>query len=289
MNLVQKHYSRIDVKEEIAEYCKGRWVAIHCELKDEKGVPIMLRYSPSTRLPLTIDSPTDIDKLLRELRRFRPRSFYATAHTYRNLRIREDTLDRANITSSMPTWDIDSKDGDWRKVIEKAREIVGILEDYSLSKSVFIKWSGRGAHIHINPEAFSEEVRGKIDPLDMAYSVTQFVINRLSPVEGVVVENKIDLQRVFTAPLSLHRFLDRVAVCLTPEELDSFEIEWTSPGDFRHNPRAWRRYMRGEGDELAEKAFFAVGPYISGRRRRRVHKPLDQQINETFKRLGEVP
>lgn len=225
--------------------------------------------------------------MLERFWRFRPRAFYATAHTYRSLRFREELLDRENMVSSMPTWDVDSRDGDWRKVVVKAAEVIDVLERCGVSESVFVKWSGRGAHVHVHPEAFSPELLRKIHPLDVAYSVTQYVVNRLAPSEGVAVENKIDLQRVFTCPLSLHRFLDRVAVCLTPSELQGFEIGWVSPEGFRHNPESWRRRVVGEGDELAERAFAAIGPYVHGRVRRRVHKPLDQQIWEAFRRFGE--
>ena len=288
MKLVYRHYGREDVRRELVEYCAGRWVAVHCSLKDERGIPIMLRYDPTSRAPLTINSPSDVVRVFERFRKFRPRAFYATAHIYRSLKMREELLDRGNMVASMPTWDIDSKDGDWRKVVRKAVEIIEILERNGVSRSVFVKWSGRGAHVHIHPEAFTPELRKKMHPLDIAYSVTQYVVNRLTPSEGVVVENKIDLQRVFTCPLSLHRFLDRVAVCLSPSELEEFEIEWTKPEEFKHNPSAWRRVVVGEADELAEKAFFAIGPYFHGRvRRRRVHKPLDQQINETLRRLGE--
>ena len=285
-DLIKSHYGRLEVRKEIAEYCNGRWVAVHCEEVDDKGIRVMVRYERGSRRPLTISSETDVLRVLEEFKDLRPRSFYATAHSYSRLTSVEDTLDRRNMISSMPTWDIDSKDGDWRKVIKKAEEIVEILEKLGIVKSVFFKWSGRGAHIHIHGEAFSPEIRKKIDPLDISYSVTQYVINRLSPSSGVVVENKIDLQRVFTAPLSLHRMLDRVAVCLKPDEMNEFDIGWTAPASFRHDPSSWRRYVVGEGDELAERAFSAIGPYIVRRiRRKRKHKPLDKQILETFKRL----
>ncbi|OYT67771.1 MAG: hypothetical protein B6U65_02175 [Candidatus Wolframiiraptor sp. EX4484-121] len=286
MDLVRSHYGRFEVREEIAEYCRGRWVAVHCEKLDDRGVRVMVRYGRGSRKPLTINSEADVLRILEEFRDLRPRSFYATAHSYSRLTRPEDTLDRGNMISSMPTWDIDSKNGDWRKVVEKAEEIVEVLEKLGVVESVFFKWSGRGAHIHIHGEAFSPEIRRKIDPLDISYSITQYVINRLSPSSGVVVENKIDLQRVFTTPLSLHRILDRVAVCLKPERISEFDISWTHPRSFKHDPSSWRRYVVGEGDELAERAFGAIGPYIVGRiRRRRKHKPLDKQILDMFKRF----
>jgi len=290
VDLVRSHYGRLEVRGEIAEYCRGRWVAVHCERLDDRGVRVMVRYGRGSREPLTICSEADVLRILEEFRGLRPRSFYATIHSYSKLTSYGDTLDRGNIISSMPTWDIDSKDGDWRKVVEKAEEIVETLERFGVAESVFFKWSGRGAHIHIHGEAFSPEIRKKIDPIDISYSITQYVINRLSPSSDVVVENKIDLQRVFTAPLSLHRVLDRVAVCLKPEKIGEFDISWTDPKSFKHDPSSWRRYVVGEGDELAERAFRAIGPYIVGRiRRRRKHKPLDKQILDMFKRFESRP
>jgi hypothetical protein len=77
-----------------------------------------------------------------------------------------------------------------------------------------------------------------------------------------------------------------VAVCVPPDELENFHVEWASPSGYKHFPHAWRRYEEGEGDELAEKAYAAVGPYLAGRaRRRRKHKPLDQEILEAFRKF----
>jgi hypothetical protein len=74
------------------------------------------------------------------------------------------------------------------------------------------------------------------------------------------VENKIDLKRVFTAPLSLHRQLDLCAVCLKPDQLVDFDIDWAKPQVLKHN-EAWREHVEGEGDQLAEKALRDVGTY----------------------------
>lgn len=285
--LIYGHYSKTEVKSEIASYCLNRWIALHCEEKDAKGLPLMIRYEKLRRCPLKISSENDVMKIINECKRYRPRAFYATAHIYKKINSIEDVMDRSNIIASSPTWDIDSKDGDWRKVVEKALEIIDVLEKNGVVRSVFFKWSGRGAHVHVNPNAFSKEIYMKIDPLDIAYSVTQYVANRVSLTEGVVVENKIDIQRVFTAPLSLHRLVDRVAVCIPPEKLSEFHIDWTRPDSFKHFPDSWRRFAVGEGDALAERAFFAIGPYIVRRSRRRKHKPLDQEILETLRKFDE--
>jgi len=280
----REYYMRAEVKKEIAEYCVGRWVAIHCEERDD-GVRPMIRYWSRGR-PLTIRCEEDIGRILERFSSIRLRAFYATAHIYGRLVSAEDLASRENIIGSSPTWDIDSRDGDWRKVVRKALEILDVLEKHGIVKSVFFKWSGRGAHVHVHPRAFSLDLLQKINPLDVAYSVTQYIACRIEPEDSVVVENKIDVQRVFTAPLSLHRSVDRVAICVPPDELESFHVEWASPGGYKHFPHAWRRYEEGEGDELAERAYATVGPYLAGRaRRRRKHKPLDQEILETFKKF----
>jgi hypothetical protein len=286
-HIVSNHYSKPEVKKEIAEYCKGRWVAVHCEKTDIRGLRIMIRYESADRKPLTIDSEKDLSNIFNKYREYSPRAFYATAHSYLKLKSWEDLMDRQNIILSSPTWDIDSKDYDWRKVVGKALEILKILEDNGIVKSVFFKWSGNGAHIHINHYAFSIDIRSRIDPLDIAYSITQYIINRLEPTEGIVVENKIDIQRVFTTPLSLHRSVDRVAVCIPPEKLEDFDISWTNPDSHVHFPESWRRYVEGEGDELAEKAFTAIGPYVSGKRKIRKHPPLDREILGAFEKFRE--
>ncbi|MEM3897996.1 MAG: hypothetical protein QXO04_05255 [Nitrososphaerota archaeon] len=281
---VRKHYLRPEVSREIAEYCANRWVAIHCE-ETPDGVRPMIRYWGRGK-PLTIERENDIVEILERFSSMRPRAFYATAHIYRRLQSADDLADHENIARSSPTWDIDSRDGDWKKVVRKALEIVDELERHGVAKSIFFKWSGRGAHVHVHTRAFSDDVLRRISPLDIAYSITQYIACRIEPEEGVVVENKIDVQRVFTAPLSLHRSVDRVAVCIPPDELESFHVDWTSPTGYRHFPHAWREYEEGEGDELAEKAYAAIGPYIAGRaRRKRKHKPLDQEILEAFRKL----
>lgn len=281
---VLEHYSRKDVKHEIAEYCNNRWVALHCEEVDQKGNKVMLRYDANRR-PLRISLEDNVQRLLSEHAKYKSRAIYASAHIYRTLESRWDVINKENIVASSPTLDIDSKDGDWRDVIKKAMEIIRMLEKYGIFNPVFFKWSGKGAHVHIHQEAFSEEIRRRIDPVDIAYSVTKFIANKVEPEGEAVVEAIIDIHRVFTAPLSLHREVDRVAVCVLPENLSEFHIDWTLPESFQHSSNAWRRFSPGEGDELAERAFMNVGPYLSGKRRKRKHKPLDKEILDTIKRL----
>ncbi|MEM3713276.1 MAG: hypothetical protein QXR97_07050 [Thermoproteota archaeon] len=285
-NLSIEHYEKPEVKKEIVDYCRNRWTAIHCEMMGKDGAHIMIRYDKGK--PLIVGSEYEFTELINRYAEYRPRAFYATTHIYSKLETREDVLDRSNIIYSSPVWDIDSKDEDWRKVIRKAWEIVSILDSFGISKSVFVKWSGRGAHVHINPFCFSTDIRRKIEPIDIAYAVTSFIANRLESTEGLVVESRIDIQRVFTSPLSLHRVLDRVAVCLPPDKLEEFDINWTDPNSYVHFPDSWRRFSEDEGDDLAERAFISIGPYIAGKHRKRKHKPLDTEILETMKKLDEL-
>jgi hypothetical protein len=59
-------------------------------------------------------------------------------------------------------------------------------------------------------------------------------VRRVRNVDGVVVENKVDPARVFTAPLSLHRERDMVCVCIDPDKLYDFTPDDALPGRFKH-------------------------------------------------------
>ncbi|MEM1584218.1 MAG: hypothetical protein QXF28_05970 [Nitrososphaerota archaeon] len=287
MSRILEHYVKEEVVREIVDFSVNKWVAIHCSTTTDNQEKIMLRYFPRSRRPLRIDSEDDFRRLFNLVGVYRPRTFYASINVYARIDSLEYALDRMNIIGSTPTWDIDSTDNDYRKVVAAAREILDILEKLHISRSLIIKWSGRGMHIHVHPNAFSPELYSRIHPVDVAYSVTEYVLRRITPVEGVNIENKIDMGRVFTTPLSLHRELDRVAVCINVDELEDFDLSWTDIGNFKHD-KSWRRHITGEGDDLAEKAFVEIGPYIYKGGRRRIHKPLDKQIMETFNRFKNV-
>ncbi len=86
------------------------------------------------------------------------------------------------------------------------------------------------------------------------------------------VENEMDLQRVFTCPLSLHRRLNLVAVCFPPEMVERFTPEWASAERYRHW-KGWDRFEPGEADHLAEIAHQAIGGYPL----RKIPKPPRQE------------
>lgn len=135
-----------------------------------------------------------------------------------------------------PTWDIDGILSNWNETITIAKEIVSFLDNRGIEKSIYLKWSGNGCHIHINEEAFSDALLKRHHPLDLAYAVVEYVNSKLSQKfrelsaqRGTVVENKMDPTRVFTSPLSLHRELDVVCICMKPDQLNDFSPQWISP------------------------------------------------------------
>jgi len=262
--LVEKHYSNSLVKQEIAGYCRGRWVALE---GGALGSRVFLRYFRDGR-PLKIEGEGDVEGLLRYFKGVKPRTIYGSINVYGRLTSRLDLDDSSNILYTSPIWDIDGELEKWRDIIEVARIIVDELEKLGIVKSVFLKWSGEGAHVHVHERCFSSEVLSKHNPLDVAYSLVEYVLERCkskilevaSRSEVVKVENEIDLKRVFTAPLSLHRRRDLCCVCFKPEVIDSFEVEWANPLSFKHDVN-WRAYVEGEGDEAALKALKEVGGY----------------------------
>ncbi|MBS7636392.1 hypothetical protein KEJ37_03465 [Candidatus Bathyarchaeota archaeon] len=286
-NLAIKHYSRADVQKEIAEFCKGRWMAAHCV--SESGKLVFKRYLGGK--PMAVESEEEFAMLLKGLKNT-ARTFYATANKYPTVERIED-VDLSKAYRCTPTWDIDGTLQNWRETIAVAKEILSLLENEGVKNSAYMKWSGNGCHIHIHEEAISEAVTSKAHPLDFAYAIVEYINAKALPKiteslkAGVKVENRMDAGRVFTCPLSLHRQLDVVCVCLKPDEADSFSPEWIQPSSFRHNT-AWRDFKEGEADTLALKAYETVGGYpmlTMGKRRRVKSKKLDECINEFLQRF----
>lgn len=158
-NLTQEHYSNIEVKREIAEFCKGRWVAVHCT--DGGGSLIFRRYLAER--PLVIGKVEDLPALFEGLGG-RVRSIYASANKYGEIRDVGDGSDLDNITLCTLTWDIDSTLSNWRETVRVAEGITRILEAEGVQESVYLKWSGNGCHIHIHEEAISEMALKKANP-----------------------------------------------------------------------------------------------------------------------------
>jgi hypothetical protein len=267
---VVEYYQNSTAREEISTFCRGRWVAIHCGKKTPQGVPYLVRYKGWKRkVPLVIREEADVTKLLNLFNKLLPRTFYGTINQYKKLENQEDMDDEDNIERSTPIWDIDNTIDEWETTIKVAKLIIEFLGDNGIKKSTFVKWSGNGAHVHLNSSAFSEEVCRRIGSLNVAFAAVQFVIKSLTKelralVESakpkyLAVENKIDPKRIFTAPLSLHRSLFRSCVCVLPKDLERFDISWTNPRSFRHDGN-WNESKPGEADSLAELAFDKIGP-----------------------------
>ncbi|MEM2885340.1 MAG: hypothetical protein QXF24_04545, partial [Thermoproteota archaeon] len=165
------------------------------------------------------------------------------------------------------------------------------------TKSAFVKWSGRGAHVHVHQDAISREALRGSSPLDVAYAVVEYVNRKLrqkfeellaqSKAVDLRVENEMDPQRMFSCPLSLHREVNSVCVCIKPNELDDFSPEWSSIDGYKHD-FGWIEHAVGEADGLAIKAIETVGGCPSTMKfRRRKHPPLDEQIMGWIERIGD--
>ncbi len=275
-----KHYSNPRVIREIVDYCRGRWVALE---SGSKGRRLFIRYFGRNGPPIKMSSEAEFRELLWRYRNLNIRTIYGSVNIYKSLGNRDNIKDPDNILYSSPVWDVDGSLNHIPEVLDIAREIIYELEKHGVEKSVYLVWSGRGIHIHINEQAFSTTVLKKHHPLDLAYATVEYIILRVYPKiretlekfgnieRPLKVENKIDIQRVFTAPLSLHRIHDIVCVALKPDELDDFDISWTDPNDFRHN-EDWREGVEGEADELGLKAIKEVGTYFARHRPRPTEK-----------------
>jgi len=255
------HYLRREVLEELSSWLRGRWIALEGYRDGER---LFVRHDRGR--PLTASEPRDLERILLRFRWVR--TVYGSINVYSKLESDEDTEKLTNIVGTTPSWDVDASIDSWRVAIEIARVIVEELERLGVSKSVYLVWSGNGVHIHVSERALSSDAASRIHPFDAAYAVVEYVLRRARPriVDvikgtdvGVKVENLVDLKRVFTAPLSVHRRLDVVAVCFYPEDLDSFDISWTNPHSFKHRWRCWERFAEGELDEVAERAVREVG------------------------------
>ncbi len=293
---VIKYYSLPIVRREIADYSRGRWIAVFAKAN---GAGFFVRYWSKTGPPLTISSEKDIGAILSRFKGIGPRTFYASINIYSNIS-RESIDDPNNIQYCTPIWDIDGSVEYWERIVDVARIILEELDRYGLSKSVYLKWSGRGIHIHIHERAISGELREKYNPLDIAYSIVDYILQRckdkilevMKATSGgerpLKVENEVDLKRVFTVPLSLHKFLDYAAVCFKPNQIDDFNIEWADPNKMKHNPD-WRIFQEGEADELARIAIKEVGGYLKrvGEIRTVVqHEPV--KVERKTRRRGPV-
>lgn len=290
---VLNHYKRDIVRREITEWVKNKWVAIHCQERDENGRLIFIRYMD--KKPLSLDSPEDLKKLMERFKRLRPRTIYASINEYKVLSDVSNVYDLDNIIASTPTWDIDNKLEDWKTTIKIGRFIGELVMKEGVHQGLYYIWSGRGLHLHIHPYSFSRKIRGRYNPLDISYAIVEFIrsefIGKFPQFNiglggSIKIENKMDIARVFTAPLSIHRELDLVTVALKYGDLENFGLSWLDINKFKHNMR-WREYVEGEADDLAFKAYEAVGGYPYNLRYKiRKTKPVDEMIRDWLDRYG---
>jgi len=296
-DLVHQHYNDPKVQNEIVRFSQNRWVGLHCSEMDKRGRPYLIRYLGRGKQPLILREAEDIQKFLRIFNKLGPRTFYATANVYRELSRFEHLTDLSNIEACTPTWDIDNVPEKWQASIKATQEIISFLEQNGIKQSAYVVWSGRGCHVRIHEGAISIGVRKKINPLDVAYAIVEYVNAKLTAkftdialehnAENLRVDNEIDPQRLFTCPLSLHKELDRVCVCIAPDSLNQFTPDWTLPKTYKHYG-AWDRHSIGEADELAVKAFQTVGGCPSlPRFRARKHPPLDEQIMKWLDKIRD--
>jgi hypothetical protein len=260
------YYLRRDVAEEIASFLRGRWAAL------EGSERRWIRWLEDK--PLTVDSWDDVPYYVRRFHWIGARTFYGTIEVFRRIESREDVEDRyeANVAQADAFIDIDVVDDSkveqaWRFVVKAAKVVVDELSSLGISRSVYLVWSGAGMHIRVPGRAF-RRVLEEAHPIDVAFALTEYVLRRVGgKLRNIVresgglikVENLVAVKRVFTAPLSLHRKLERVAVALYPDELADFNLEWSDPEKPVHRYKAWERAVEGEADEAASEALRVIG------------------------------
>jgi len=254
-----QHYSG-SAAEEVAAFLAKRWAAA------ARGDQ-WLRWVDGDK-PLRVSGPEDV----RRLARGGWRSFYGTIELFSRLETREDVeeLYPLRVEAVTSFIDIDIVDDSlvesaWRHAIAAGEALYRALCRAGVCESVYMLWSGAGVHVRIHEAAFQGS---NLDPLLAAYLAAEYAIraarreleDAIAASGGAVkVENIVGRKRLFTAPMSLHRRLDRVAVAFKPEDASLFTLSWTLPGQARHDPEAWRRHKPGEAAALVARAAKELG------------------------------
>ncbi len=263
---IAKYYNDPLKLREITEYLKGRWIGLEGE--NRKWV----RWEDDK--PLIISKPEDIPRLFKKYRFIRPRSIYGTIEVFKTLEKKADVMEKyvENVVRVTPFIDIDLID---ERELEKRYVYIvrttKIIADYvienNIEKCVYLAWSGAGIHVRFNEKCIDEPLK-EYHPLDVAFCLVEYVLEVLKPrlidaireSGGIVkIENLVSMKRVFTAPLSLHRRLDRAVIFFRPRDLEDFKLEWSDPSNPRHDPDSWRIYEKSGLDELAYKAIKHIG------------------------------
>ncbi len=282
-DVVLRHYLREDVQAEVSKFCRDRWVAI--ETASSIGKRIFYRYINDK--PLTIKEPADIKRLINKLGKRQIRTIYGSANIYRSLLARTDVNDRENILKVTPTIDIDCSLGEVDLAVDAARIIINELNRHGVEHSIYVVWSGRGLHIHLNENAISDAY-WRSGPIELGYTVVEYILRQvrkelaekcaesIDAQRKLKVENLMDIQRVFTSPLSIHRELDIVAVTINPDELENFSLDWIGIENFRYW-KEWDRAVEGEADELVEKALRTISHEERARTKIGNQEPLESK------------
>ncbi|HIE23953.1 MAG TPA: hypothetical protein EYP68_06965 [Candidatus Korarchaeota archaeon] len=255
------HYRESFVINEIADFCKKRWISLFGKR--------VLRYDVRGT-PLRILGPAQVSDLLERYSFIEPRSFYATSALYKELERRECVDDESNVLTYTPYWDIDNDPEKWRATVEIVQEILDLLEREGIHESAYIMWTGRGMHVNIHQGSISPEIVKKHGALNVAWAVVEYIkgklLGKLHDIREkhdsfkLRVDNEIKPKNLFSVPLSLHRQVNSVVVCIKPDDLCCFDPSWSNPGCYRHS-KEWRRFSPGESDYLVEKAIQLYGGY----------------------------
>jgi len=264
----RSYYSDLRVAGEIVEFLRGRWVGV------EGSGKRWVRWLGDK--PLTIRAYSDLTELFNRFWIISPRSIYGSIEVYAKLEKRSDVVEGywSNVISATPFIDIDivdeSRVGSVYKyvieVVEALHQVVCV--EHGVCESVYVVWTGAGAHFRFNERGFSREIFSEHHPVKVAYAVAEYTIRSVKTIveeiiresgNAVKVENIIAPKRVFTAPLSLHRSLDYVAVAFKPEVAGEFTLDWCDPRKARHDPSAWRRFKQSELDDYAREALKKLG------------------------------
>ncbi len=263
---VVEYYSRGYVCREIAGFLEGRWAGIEGEAKK------WIRWAGDK--PLVVREPGDIPRLIRRYSFLKPRSFYGSIEIFHRLGSRKDVSEgySGNVLYTTVFIDVDIVDESlveksWKYALKAAKLITDWLREEGVADSVYLLWSGAGVHVRVHERSFKEILQNH-HPLAVAHAFAEYILLKLKPqLLGVIrecngaikIENLVTMKRVFTAPLSLHRRLERVAVAFSPDRIGEFSLEWTNPAKPVYEEGIWRRFREGEADDLAWRALRAVG------------------------------
>ncbi len=281
---IMEHYAKKEVKEEIALFCRKRWVAIFGKA--------VLRYD-ERGYPLRIERPSQVTELLNWFSDFQPRSIYATSALYRSLSHKKLVEEAILYT---PYWDVDNDPKKWRATVEAVHKILDVLELEGVLSSTYIMWTGRGMHVNLNEGSISSQVISKYGALDSAWALVEYVRGKIlgwlheirikHEAPELRVDNELKPKCLLSVPLSLHRKVDSVIICLSPDELCEFDPCWSNPNSFRHN-KGWKKFTPGEADSLIKKAIEIYGGYPYTRRRYRRREPrVEDMIRKWIEREG---